>query len=217
VSLAVSPLGPERQRQVVDACARHLLISFGLRRFAPWHPLVRVHGDPATARAFLEPLDHHLDEFGVGSIAEIFEGERREEAAHRAAEPRVMRRVAEEHRLAVPAASRRTVGACGAVAAWGRRAARPEVTLEALAPEPRVAEDHRDVRVTREDPEAVRRPVDRVLGAEARVAGIGVDVGRGGGRAEEGAVLPGRVERCACHGRLERQPGCQAVGGWQTV
>jgi glycogen debranching enzyme len=108
VSLAESPLSPERQRQVVDACARHLLTSFGLRSLAPWHPQyhggycggpkerdavyhqgpvwawllgpftlahLRVHADPAAARAFLAPIEHHLLDYGVGSIAEIFEGE----------------------------------------------------------------------------------------------------------------------------------------------
>jgi predicted glycogen debranching enzyme len=108
VSLAESPLGPAQQRQVVDACARHLLTSFGLRSLSPGHPQyrggygggprerdaayhqgpawawllgpfalahLRVHGDPAAARSFLEPLAHHLGEYGVGSIAEIFEGD----------------------------------------------------------------------------------------------------------------------------------------------
>lgn len=42
VSLPESPLTPERQRQVVDACARHLLTSFGLRSLAPGHP--QYHG-----------------------------------------------------------------------------------------------------------------------------------------------------------------------------
>jgi predicted glycogen debranching enzyme len=108
VSLIESPLSPERQRQVVDACARHLLTSFGLRSLAPEHPQyhggycgspkerdavyhqgpvwawllgpfalahLRVHGDPAAARTFLAPLVHHLADYGVGSIAEIFEGD----------------------------------------------------------------------------------------------------------------------------------------------
>ena len=108
VSLAESPLPPDRQRQVVDACARHLLTSFGLRSLGPGHPQyhggycggpkerdaayhqgpvwawllgpfalahLRVYGDAAAARTFLEPLAHHLDDYGVGSIAEIFEGE----------------------------------------------------------------------------------------------------------------------------------------------
>jgi predicted glycogen debranching enzyme len=38
VSLPASPLSPERQRLVVDACARHLLISYGLRSLAPGEP-----------------------------------------------------------------------------------------------------------------------------------------------------------------------------------
>ncbi len=38
VSLPASPLSPERQRRVVDACARHLLISYGLRSLAPDAP-----------------------------------------------------------------------------------------------------------------------------------------------------------------------------------
>ncbi len=108
VALPESPLTPERQRQVVDACARHLLTSFGLRSLAPteaaycgrytggrrerdgayhqgtvWGWLLgpfalahaRVHGDPAAARAFLEPMAHHLDDYGVGSLAEVFDGD----------------------------------------------------------------------------------------------------------------------------------------------
>ena len=35
VSLPASPLSPARRRRVVDACARHLLISYGLRSLAP--------------------------------------------------------------------------------------------------------------------------------------------------------------------------------------
>jgi predicted glycogen debranching enzyme len=35
----------------------------------------RAHGDAAAARALLEPMAHHLADFGVGSIAEIFDGE----------------------------------------------------------------------------------------------------------------------------------------------
>jgi predicted glycogen debranching enzyme len=108
VSLTESPLSPERRRQVVDACARRLLTSFGLRSLAPGHPQyhggycggpkerdavyhqgparawllgpfalahLRVHGDPAAARAFLAPIEHHLADYGMGSIAEIFEGD----------------------------------------------------------------------------------------------------------------------------------------------
>jgi glycogen debranching enzyme len=92
----------------VDACARHLLTSHGLRSLAPGHaqyqgtyggdPLARdsayhqgtvwpwllgpfalahfrVHGDRQAARAFLEPLAHHLGDAGVGSISELFDGD----------------------------------------------------------------------------------------------------------------------------------------------
>src|SRR5437899_1277645 len=41
VSLPQSPLSPERQRGVVDTCARHLLTSHGLRTLAPGHPQYR--------------------------------------------------------------------------------------------------------------------------------------------------------------------------------
>ena len=108
VSLPASPLEPARQRAVVDACARHLLTSYGLRTLAPAHPgycgtcagdvrardgayhqgtvwswllgpfalaHYRVHGDRAAARAFLEPLAHHVGDYGLGSIAEIFDAE----------------------------------------------------------------------------------------------------------------------------------------------
>ena len=34
----------------------------------------RVYGDRAAALALLEPMRHHLDDYGVGSIAEIFDG-----------------------------------------------------------------------------------------------------------------------------------------------
>ncbi|MBI3030401.1 MAG: glycogen debranching enzyme family protein [Candidatus Rokubacteria bacterium] len=108
VSLPESPLSAERQRKVVDACARHLLTSFGLRSLAPGHPHYkgryaggpwerdgsyhqgtvwgwllgpfalahyRVYGDRQAALAFLAPMAHHLDDYGVGSIAEIFDGD----------------------------------------------------------------------------------------------------------------------------------------------
>jgi len=108
VSLHESPLSPERQKRVVDACARYLLTSFGLRSLAPGHPDYRGHyggdqrerdgayhqgtvwawllgpfalahfkayGDAATARSFLAPLADHLGDHGVGSIAEIFDGD----------------------------------------------------------------------------------------------------------------------------------------------
>jgi len=34
----------------------------------------RVYGDRDVARSFLAPLAHHLADYGVGSIAEIFAG-----------------------------------------------------------------------------------------------------------------------------------------------
>ena len=43
VSLPESPLEPEQQRAVVDACARHLLTSHGLRSLAPSHPDYKGH------------------------------------------------------------------------------------------------------------------------------------------------------------------------------
>lgn len=108
VSLPATALSAERQRQVVDACARRLLISYGLRSLAPGEPgyqpryaggprerdgayhqgtawawllgpfalaYDRVHGDRAGARALLEPMAQHLGEYGVGSIAEVFDAE----------------------------------------------------------------------------------------------------------------------------------------------
>ncbi len=108
VSLRQSPLSAERQRRVVDACARQLLTSYGLRSLAPDDPRYQAHyggdqkqrdgayhqgivwafllgpfalahfrayGDAETARAFLSPLAHHLGDYGLGSIAEIFDGD----------------------------------------------------------------------------------------------------------------------------------------------
>jgi predicted glycogen debranching enzyme len=108
VALPSSPLGPDRQRRVVDVCARHLLTSFGLRTLAPADPAyrgrctgapherdgayhqgtvwgwlmgpfalahARVHGDLAAARALLEPMAHQLEDYGLGSIGEIFDGD----------------------------------------------------------------------------------------------------------------------------------------------
>ncbi len=43
VSLAASPLDPDRQRAVVDTCAAHLLASHGLRTLAPSDPLYHGH------------------------------------------------------------------------------------------------------------------------------------------------------------------------------
>jgi predicted glycogen debranching enzyme len=108
VSLPESPLSPERQRRVVDVCARHLLTSYGLRSLAPgeakycprycgdvgsrdgayhqgtvWAWLlgpfarahVKVYGDRTAALAMLAPLADHLVDYGVGSIAEVFDAD----------------------------------------------------------------------------------------------------------------------------------------------
>ena len=108
VSLPASPLPPERRRAVVDACARHLVTSYGLRSLAPSDPRyvaryggdqrardgayhqgavwswllgpfalahLAAYGDADTARSFLAPLADHLADHGLGSIAEIFDGD----------------------------------------------------------------------------------------------------------------------------------------------
>jgi len=108
VSLHESPLSPQRQRQIVDACARHLLTSYGLRSLAPGHPKYqghyggdqwhrdgayhqgtvwafllgpfalahfKVYGNAEVARSFLSPVAHHLGDYGLGSVAEIFDGD----------------------------------------------------------------------------------------------------------------------------------------------
>ena len=56
VSLPWSPLTAERQRQVIDACARHLLTSFGLRSLAPGHP--RYQGEYAGGPAARDGAYH---------------------------------------------------------------------------------------------------------------------------------------------------------------
>lgn len=108
VSLFHSPLGPDRQRSVVDACAAALLTPLGLRTLGPnepgyrgrygggpvdrdgayhqgtvWPWLIgpfvdahrRVYNAPDVIDRILEPLIAHLDEYGVGSIAECAEGD----------------------------------------------------------------------------------------------------------------------------------------------
>jgi predicted glycogen debranching enzyme len=108
VSLPFTPLAAERRRGVVDACARHLLTSHGLRSLAPAHPRYRasyggdawtrdsayhqgtvwswllgpfalahfrVYGDREIARSFLGPMAHHVGAYGVGSVAEVFDGD----------------------------------------------------------------------------------------------------------------------------------------------
>jgi glycogen debranching enzyme len=45
-----------------------LLGPFALAHF-------KVYGDRAAARALLDPMGHHLADYGVGSVAEIFDGD----------------------------------------------------------------------------------------------------------------------------------------------
>jgi predicted glycogen debranching enzyme len=108
VSLPASALAPARRRAVVDACARHLVTSYGLRSLAPLDPRYvgryggdqrardggyhqgaawswllgpfalahfNAYGDAEAARSYLAPLAHHLGDYGLGSIAEIFDGD----------------------------------------------------------------------------------------------------------------------------------------------
>ena len=57
VSLPESPLSAERQRRVVDVCARHLLTSYGFRSLAPGEPKYcpRYCGDVVQPRRRLSP------------------------------------------------------------------------------------------------------------------------------------------------------------------
>jgi predicted glycogen debranching enzyme len=108
VALAQSALSEERQKAVVDVCARHLLTSFGLRSLAPGDPAyqghyngdqrhrdgayhqgtvwgwllgpfvmahLRVYKDAAAARSFLESLGKYIDAYGLGTLAEVFNGD----------------------------------------------------------------------------------------------------------------------------------------------
>jgi predicted glycogen debranching enzyme len=45
-----------------------LLGPFALAHF-------KVHGDKQAALSYLEPMSHHLEDYGIGSIAEIFDGD----------------------------------------------------------------------------------------------------------------------------------------------
>lgn len=108
VSLSYTPLSAERQKNVVDICARELVTSLGLRSLSPsdpnyhgryggdlrkrdtayhqgtvWAWLIgpfisahlRVYKDPILARSYLDPALTHLNDHGVGSISEIFDGD----------------------------------------------------------------------------------------------------------------------------------------------
>ena len=85
VSLPHSPLAPEQQRAVVDACARHLLTSHGLRSLDPRHPDYKGHhgGDRRTRDAayhqgtvwgwLIGPLvSAHLRVYGEAAVARSF-------------------------------------------------------------------------------------------------------------------------------------------------
>jgi predicted glycogen debranching enzyme len=108
VSLNSSPLRPEEQKAVVDACTSQLLTPFGLRSLAPsergyiggysggprerdaayhqgtvWGWLLgpfalahyRVYKNRSAALGFLEPLAESIDIYGLGTLAEIFDGD----------------------------------------------------------------------------------------------------------------------------------------------
>ena len=122
VSLPYAPVNGERARAVVDACARHLLTSFGLRSLSPDDPAyigryggdqkqrdaayhqgtvwawligpfvdayLRTHSRTSTAsrassapsnalavaRSYLAPFEMQLGANGLGTLAEIFEGD----------------------------------------------------------------------------------------------------------------------------------------------
>jgi predicted glycogen debranching enzyme len=66
-----SCLGDQRRRD--GAYHQGTVWSWLLGPFALAH--ARVHGNPRAARAFLEPMAHHLADYGVGSIAEVFDGD----------------------------------------------------------------------------------------------------------------------------------------------
>ena len=183
----------------------------------------------------VRPVDAIQQSIGDRSDArpEDVHDRRREGIGDEVAEPRMTRRVAEEHRLPRAAVGLRFDGrgtppTLPVVPAVGR-----EVPLEALAAEPRVAEDRGHVGVAREDPESVGCAVDRIFGAEARVDGIRIGQERGIGRTEErGATDPLSVvssfvdpprarpvirlrlsERLAGHARSRGQRGCQGRRG----
>lgn len=51
ISITYSPLAPELQKAIVDACARHLLTPHGMRSLAPFHPdYVPVYGGDLLTR-----------------------------------------------------------------------------------------------------------------------------------------------------------------------
>jgi predicted glycogen debranching enzyme len=108
VSLAVSTLGKDQQKSVVDVCSQRLLTWYGLRSLAVGEPgyqghyggdqrardaayhqgtvwgwllgpfavaHLRVYGDRSAAMGHLEALGSHIGEYGLGTLAEIFDGD----------------------------------------------------------------------------------------------------------------------------------------------
>ncbi len=166
---ALQHLGLDRERDGVEG-ARHVA--------RPRLDLVGlVDGDAEQLRdhrhrqGIGEVLDHvHAPRLGhpveqavhdrLDARPERLDDARREGLADEGAEPRVVRRVAEEHRQREP----RRVGPAAE--------ARLEEGLVSALPEARVAEERGDVVVAREDEEPEGMPVDRRFGAEPMVDGI---------------------------------------------
>jgi hypothetical protein len=122
----------------------------------------------ARHRAIEQRIGARLD-----ARAQRLHGARGERPAHRVAQPRVVRRVAEQHRLPVAGlVEARGVRETVARAGPARSPARAEVALKALATEPRIAEDRGHVGVPREHPEPVWRAVHGVLFAQLAVEAV---------------------------------------------
>ena len=112
-------------------------------------------GDDVHASGGRNAIEQRVD-VSLDARPECLDGPRRERPAHRVAEPRVVRRIPEEHRLpGAPGLEARGVSESAAHPIRDGPAARPEVTLEPLAAEPWVAEDGRDVGVAGQDPEPI--------------------------------------------------------------
>ena len=63
--------GDQRQRD--GAYHQGTVWSWLIGPFISAH--LKVYNDPQTARSFLEPLLHHLNDHGLGSVSEIFDGD----------------------------------------------------------------------------------------------------------------------------------------------
>ena len=121
-------------------------------------------------------------------------------------------RIPEEHRLPVA-----TGLEADAHAVSIRARVRPEVPLEPFAPEPRVAEDRRHVRVARENPQAAGRAVDGLALAEQAVEAVRIGAAGGADGVEDvGRRIrrlrgPARVARHARSRRATAVPGRPAA------